>query len=140
MSLVQLIYVSAATHELSDAELDVILESSIRHNTARQITGMLLYSCGNFMQVLEGPAADIDETYTRICQDPRHHQIFLLSRDPITEREFPAWHMSFRRLTRSDAATHPAFAALFVDGFDAKKIGTEAGTATDLLKNFSARR
>lgn len=47
--LVQLIYVSNATHLLSQAELLSILESSVRHNRQQDITGMLLYANGAFM-------------------------------------------------------------------------------------------
>ncbi len=137
MDLIQLIYVSSAIRELSDRELDEILVSSVKHNTAQGITGMLLYSAGNFMQVIEGPASAIDETYARICADPRHRHIFLLSRESAEQRLFPAWHMGFHRLTQADAAAHPAFAPLFADGFNATRIGAEAGLATDLLKQFS---
>lgn len=137
MSLIQLIYVSSAIEELSDAQLDAILESSVRHNQPQAVTGMLLYSRGNFMQVLEGEEAAIDETYDRICQDPRHHNLFLLSREPIAEREFSTWNMAFRRLTRHDAEVHPAYAPYFINGFSAAEIGARRGLAAEMLKQFS---
>lgn len=134
--LIQLIYVSSAKEELSDAELDKILESSARHNAGNEVTGMLLYSCGNFMQVLEGPAEAVDATYERLCADPRHHHIFLLSRDGVSERQFANWRMGFHRITRLDAEAHPAFAPLFANGFDTEQLGAKAGQAMDLLKLF----
>ena len=97
---------------------------------------MLLYSCGNFMQVLEGPAEAVDATYDRLCADPRHHHIFLLSRDGISERQFANWRMGFHRITRLDAKAHPAFAPLFANGFDTKQLGAKTGQAMDLLKLF----
>lgn len=137
MPLVQLIYVSSAVRELSDAELDKILESSVRHNTPQAVTGMLLYASGNFMQVLEGEVAAISETYQRICTDPLHHQIYLLAKEVITEREFSKWNMGFRRLTQADAEANPAFAPLFINGFDPQVLGPDSGLATGMLKKFS---
>ena len=65
MPLVQLIYVSSACRELSDEELEHILESSIRHNTQQGITGVLLYTNGRFMQVIEGEEAAIETRVSR---------------------------------------------------------------------------
>lgn len=73
MGLLQLIYISAATGALSDQELDSILASSVRHNAENGVTGLLIYAEGNFMQVLEGDPRALDETYTRIARDSRHH-------------------------------------------------------------------
>lgn len=136
MPLQQLIYVSSAVEVLPDEELDRILESSVRHNTPQQVTGMLLYSGGNFMQVLEGEAAALDETYDRICHDPRHRNIVLLYREVISSRSFMRWSMGFHRVTPKDAETHPAYAHLFSDGFDAQAIGAESGLAAALLLQF----
>lgn len=63
MALVRLIYVSSAVEELPDQVLDDILKSAVQHNKPQNITGMLLYCGGNFMQVLEGEEAAVKETY-----------------------------------------------------------------------------
>ena len=52
MRIRQLIYVSDLVGDT--AQLGAILKSAMRHNQADGITGMLLYSGGNFLQVLEG--------------------------------------------------------------------------------------
>ena len=137
MGLIQLIYVSSAVEELPDAELDAILESSVRHNMPQAVSGMLLYCHGNFMQVIEGQESAIDETYGRICQDSRHHTIFLLAREPIGERDFPTWSMGFRRLSPLDGAAHPAYAPLLCKGFNARQIGAQPGLALAMLRQFS---
>ncbi|MCK6392788.1 BLUF domain-containing protein [Zoogloea sp.] len=137
MPLVQLIYVSSACKELSDDELDRILESSIRHNAQQGITGVLLYLNGNFMQVIEGEEAAIDETYSRIRDDERHKGLFVLARDVIPERDFPGWSMGFRRLTKRDVEHHPAFAPFLLGGFDAATIGARPGAVTEMLRQFS---
>jgi len=139
MPLVQLIYVSSARQELTDAELDAILESSVRHNTPQQVTGLLLYSQGSFMQVLEGETAAVEEAYGRICEDSRHHHIIEIMREPIDEREFGRWAMGFRRLCRENAAEHEAFLPLFVKGFEAGALQAKPGLALELLHHFALR-
>lgn len=136
MPVTQLIYISSALHQLSDAELDLILESSVSHNTTSGITGMLLYSEGNFLQVLEGSAAAVEETYQRICHDPRHNNFFLISKEQIPQREFAAWQMGFRRLTKLDAANRPTYAPLFENGFDPQQLSSQSGLAADMMREF----
>ncbi|WP_374499424.1 BLUF domain-containing protein [Zoogloea sp.] len=137
MPLVQLIYVSSACRDLSENELYDILESSIRHNTQQGITGVLLYTNGSFMQVIEGEEAAIEETYSRICDDDRHKGIFLLSKEAIAKRDFPRWAMGFRRLGRGELDPHPAYAPFLPNGFDAERIGAQPGAATEMLRQFS---
>lgn len=137
MPLIQLIYVSAASHELNDSELQAILASSVRHNRDDVITGMLLYAQGSFMQVLEGDESKVLATYSRIHLDPRHRQVTLISLHPVEQREFAAWSMGFRRLTASDGLAHPELADYFRNGFDASRIQVCDGAAMLLLRQFS---
>lgn len=137
MALIHLIYVSSATAACDAVELEKILVSSARNNTPLQVTGMLLYAQGNFMQVLEGEEEAIDEIYARIAKDPRHDGLFVIEREPIEQRAFDQWSMGFRRLGATEALTHPAYAPFFERGFDAAKIGAHPGLALDMLKEFS---
>jgi hypothetical protein len=137
MKLIQLIYVSSAIKKLSNDELDAILQSSVRHNQRQEITGMLLYSDGNFMQVIEGEESRINETYERICEDMRHRNIILVNQETISEREFEGWSMGFRRLTLRDAEENPTYAPFFIHGIDAAEMLTQPGLAKCLLKLFN---
>ncbi|WP_295388716.1 BLUF domain-containing protein [uncultured Thiodictyon sp.] len=137
MALIHLIYVSTAFKELDTTALDQILASSVRHNTPQQVTGMLLYAGGSFMQVLEGEAAAVDETFTRIKRDPRHTDVFEIAREPVDERHFDRWSMGFKRLSAGDAATHPGYAPFFEHGFDPATIGAHPGLALEMLIDFS---
>lgn len=139
MALVQLIYVSTADHELSVQELEEVHCDSVSHNKPQGITGMLLYSRGTFIQVLEGEESVVDETYKRICRDSRHHDIYLLTKEPISKREFTSWHMGFRHMTEQDAINYPHYAPMFQYGFDAKKIGAVDGLALSMLRQFVER-
>lgn len=137
MSMIQLLYVSYADKEMPEEELDRILETCVRRNSPNSLTGMLLYSHGTFMQVLEGEEAAVTETYDRICQDPRHHNIQLLAKSPLEQRNFPNWAMGFRRLNPSDSATNVHYAPFFSEGFDTSKIGAQDTVALDILKYFA---
>lgn len=137
MALIQLLYVSSATEPLDAAGLARILESAVRLNNANQITGMLLYAGGNFMQVLEGEEAKVIATFERIAQDARHHNLIELMREPAAARDFSRWFMGFRQLGIEDARHYPAFAPFFKAGFDPASIGARPGLALDMLKCFS---
>jgi hypothetical protein len=137
VSLVRLMYVSSAVAELADAALRSILESAVRHNTPVGVTGMLLYCGGNFMQVLEGEEPTVRETYERICQDPRHKDLYLLGLAAIGARDFAAWSMGFRQLAAADAVQHPAYAPFLGNGFGAFRIDARPGLALEMLQRFS---
>lgn len=97
---------------------------------------MLLYSEGSFMQVLEGEEETVEALMSKIADDPRHHEIIVLSREPIEARDFGKWSMSFRGLNAQDARSWPGFAPFFEFGFKAERLGAKPGLALDLLKNF----
>lgn len=137
--LVQLIYVSNASHLLSQDELLAILEASVRHNSRQNVTGMLLYANGSFMQVLEGDDAAVAETMSRIRADTRHHNIYELCASPVDSREFGTWSMGFRALTPADAATWPGYAPYFEHGFEAAHHRGETGVAVEMLKAFAQK-
>lgn len=136
--LFDLIYVSTAVEALSTEELERILDSSVRHNTPQDVTGMLLYAGGGFMQVLEGEEAAVDETFSRIVEDPRHTAIILLHRGPIEARRFAGWSMGFRCLHTADATAHPELAPYFRHGFDARRIIGQPGLALSMLTQLGA--
>lgn len=137
MALVRLVYVSSADGELAAAELQRVLDSSVHHNVKQCITGMLLYSNGSFMQILEGAEAAVTETYARIVLDPRHMGVILIDLGPIEKRSFGRWNMGFKHLEPTDVTAHPAYAPFFSDGFDAASIGAEPGVALEMLRQFS---
>lgn len=135
--LVQLVYVSAAHRELDQDELLQILDTSIRHNTRNRVSGMLLYSKGTFIQVLEGSEAAVAETMARISANPRHYSIYTLLNEPVNEREFAQWAMGFHRLNSDDVGKHPHFTPFLERGFDPGELNTTPGIAMELLKQFA---
>lgn len=136
MSFSQLIYVSDLTTP-DEGQLGPILESAVRHNREDGITGMLLYSGGNFLQVLEGEKAQVRATYERICADPRHRNITLLTEEDVAERQFANWSMGYRQLGAQDIAKFPKHAPYFQFGFNASVLQAKPGTALELLEMFA---
>lgn len=93
--MISLVYVSSATHPFSPAELVTLLEKARRNNASSNVTGMLLYKNGNFMQAIEGDDAVVAELHARIQHDPRHRGMITLLKRPIEERQFADWSMGF---------------------------------------------
>jgi hypothetical protein len=129
--LIQIIYVSAAKAYLSDKELVNILSIARKANTAHNITGMLLYKDGSFMQAIEGPRTEIEQLYRNIVNDPSHVQVTLLIKESIGQRAFPEWSMGFRPIPKND-----------IDGFTDFFVSTNfedlimKGKAKTLLLSF----
>ncbi|WP_375436018.1 BLUF domain-containing protein [uncultured Hymenobacter sp.] len=91
-----LIYSSSATYLFSDTELQALLAKARSRNEQYNVTGVLLYHEGQFMQLLEGEAEAVHSLYSIIAQDSRHTGILKLADKPISARSFPEWAMAFR--------------------------------------------
>jgi hypothetical protein len=92
-----LLYCSAATRPLYDEQLADLLEESRAYNKRHNITGLLCYDEGHFVQVIEGSPAEVDRLFARIECDPRHHHVQLLCRGTSARREFKDWRMVFTK-------------------------------------------
>lgn len=135
MKLIQLVYLSEMVGR-DTAVIASILESSVRHNRASGVTGMLLYAEGGFIQALEGDEPDVLATYQRIWGDKRHQYISLLHADEVPERCFGNWSMGFKHLGPQDAAAFPQYAPYFAYGVDPQALVAAPGVALDMLKLF----
>ena len=58
--MLSLTYLSSAVDLWTGAELDELLRQAREHNEEAQITGLLLYAGGNFIQTLEGPDGAVE--------------------------------------------------------------------------------
>jgi hypothetical protein len=102
--LVRLLYASRAAGPMTDHELAVILKQSREHNHAEGISGLLCYTEGIFMQVLEGGRNAVNARYKQIVDDARHRDVILLSYQEIGERDFAGWAMGQVNLSRLNPA------------------------------------
>lgn len=136
MSLLQIIYTSTLVTD-GAAVLSAILETSVRNNARDDITGMLLHSAGNVLQVIEGEAGVLQARYARICEDPRHNGLIELSQETVSSREFGRWSMGVRGLRPEDMSPPGASHALFRGGFDQHILSARPGLAREMLALFS---
>lgn len=103
------LYVSSAVHPFSAEELDELLRISRKNNEAADISGMLLYHDGNFIQYIEGYKQALDKLMSRINADPRHRGVIVLDIGECADRVFPDWTMGFERISEEDLERHGAF-------------------------------
>ena len=102
-SLISLIYASRSTECFHEHEIPDLLQHVRIANAKQEITGMLLYICGAFLQVLEGQPEMVDAVFGRIRTDKRHTQLRLIAREPIPERAFEGWTMMHKTLDPVEA-------------------------------------
>ena len=103
--LQRLIYTSAATTPTGSLiNLATILAQSQRNNDRDGLTGVLASHRNRYIQVIEGPAPALDRLLRLLDSDPRHLDMILLSREPITLRQFGRWAMASAVITPMQGA------------------------------------
>jgi hypothetical protein len=95
-------YVSSATQLMTVPQLESLLVQVRGLNLESAVTGVLLYSDGNFMQYFEGSEDSMRVTYERIRASRRHKDIIEVLNERSAQRIFPDWQMAFAQPTRSE--------------------------------------
>jgi hypothetical protein len=137
-SLIHLIYASVATQEFGAEQLTFLLQQSREPNVRASLTGMLLYSDGNFFQVLEGEPEEVDKLYKKLQQDKRHAQLTLIIREPIAKRDFGSWSMGFSSVSPKELMKINGLNDFFDSGSCFSQL--DAGRAKKLLAAFAEGR
>lgn len=132
----QLVYVSAAVRPFSGEELVELLRVSRENNTRHGITGLLAYRGGNFIQVIEGPEGAITTLHAKICADPRHHNLFTIVEQTLTERQFGQWSMAFQNVDALSASEAEAYSDFLQQPFTETSFIQQPGKALRLLLSF----
>jgi hypothetical protein len=112
VTLIQLVYASAATKPFDGQQLRELLRKARAMNSELGITGLLLYHKQSFFQILEGGEKAVGELFKRIERDPRHHRVLLLSKKNVEVQNFDAWSMGFVDMDQM-ATKLPGFVKLF---------------------------
>jgi hypothetical protein len=89
--LLQLVYVSSAAADLTEADLDAIACRSRARNEAAGLTGLLLHRDPFFYGVLEGDRRRIFARMEQIITDRRHSRLRILLEQTIPSRRFENW-------------------------------------------------
>lgn len=134
--MLSLIYASSATRLLTDLELVQLLQQSCDKNVCLDITGLLLYRDGNFMQVLEGPDKAVTDLFSTIASDTRHRGVMLLLQEEIAERQFPSWSMGFRNLHDLVIDDVPGYSGFLNESLDSASFQSDPTRAQKLLLMF----
>lgn len=104
MTLSRLVYVSTASPELAEIDLDAILQTARTRNAAAGLTGLLVFNGFNFMQLLEGPTAPLEAVFASICADQRHSGVVRVHYDAAAQtRIFSDWDMAYARTGAGNA-------------------------------------
>ena len=91
-----LVYTSIASLDLAEDSLESMLATAREHNASADITGLLLFRSGTFVQFLEGSAEEIELLMSRIRRDDRHQDVRVIIEEPVEHRRFPDWRMGYR--------------------------------------------
>lgn len=114
--LIRLVYVSRAVRDMPLEKVLSLIAKSRTANKARDITGALLYDRGLFLQILEGPALEVERLLAAISRDQRHKDTRVLLREDITDRLFSDWSMGHSEATLEDLASLPGLNGFFTSG------------------------
>ncbi|CAM3650613.1 BLUF domain-containing protein [Mucilaginibacter galii] len=130
-----LVYISTAYRLLNQDELLDILAVSRKNNQRNNLTGMLLYGEGTFIQVLEGDADVLTKTYETIIADQRHKNIIKMAEGDIDTPNFPHWSMGFKSASAKELQELGGFT-------DPKSLGknwiaAETSSILGMMKTFA---
>ena len=136
--MIHIIYASVETQGFTPADLTELLQKARAENERLHLTGMLLYSDGNFFQVLEGEPDTVDALYEKLRLDKRHGQLTLIVREPIAKRYFTDWSMGFSSVTPEELGQIDGLNDFFDEG--SCFVSLDRGRAKKLLAAFAEGR
>lgn len=88
-----LTYKSVATATPRASDLDLLARKARARNRSLDVTGMLLFEDGCFLQTLEGPPGAVAALWSSIQRDERHDHIEVLSEHMAAARLFSDWDL-----------------------------------------------
>ena len=130
----QLVYISAAEHDFTEEELQELLAKARENNNKLDVSGMLLFHEGSFIQALEGEKSVVERLYEKIGQDKRHTETRVLFRGEIEERHFETWSMGFYRSNQTSSENLEGFHKFLDSGFKRKAREDESLARKALLQ------
>jgi hypothetical protein len=113
--LLSLVYASTASIDFTTSDLEGLLLHSRSANEADDVTGMLLYRRGRFLQLLEGPGLAVRAKMTKIQRDPRHENVRTLLEEDVPARQFPEWTMGYATDDALEQVNVPGYRTTFDD-------------------------
>jgi hypothetical protein len=136
--LVHLAYISRASEDFVNAAsvdprvIQVLSEKCNASNRQLGITGLLLYSRGRFLQLLEGRPEPVQELYAIILDDPRHTQIRKVLYGEVEAPMFKDWYMGVLDLSNARTRDREKL-DLLIASFDSSKASSCITRASRVL-------
>ena len=134
--MICIVYISSAKLGLTDSEIINIVEDARINNEKSEITGLLLFNRGNFMQLVEGDEQAIEALYEKIRKDNRHTEVKLLLKESITHRNFSTWTMAFRNIEKLKKINPEIFNSFLEDDLNFSIYQQNPYKALQLLETF----
>jgi hypothetical protein len=120
---------------MSDDELLNLHHFSRKNNLKLEITGMLLYKEGNFMQMLEGEEAQVLELYDKILKDKRHKDIYKIMSGSIKDRNYENWSMGFCNMNKIE--NYSNYEEFIEKNLQLRTFQDDAQAAYEFIVNFN---
>jgi len=135
--LSSLLYNSSAAIGFSEDQLVALLKQSRENNHKLEVTGLLLYKRGDFLQILEGEEAVVQQLFAAISRDPRHHDVCELRWETSRERRFPNWSMGFKNLDNNNVISQtPGYSEFMNEPLTSPSYTTDPSRVQRLLHVF----
>ncbi len=137
MALRQLVYISKEVESFDEDGLCKLLDGARINNSDLDVSGLLIYHEGSFIQALEGQPAVVEKLFEKIETDPRHENTRVLYRGDIEERSFENWSMGYKRASSLDDIPE-GFHPFLSSGF--KRAANDEDVARKALMAFKEGR
>ncbi len=129
----QLVYRSRATRPMDHAGLRALLLQARERNALEDLTGLLVYHEGCFVQWLEGPASGVERVWQSIQHDDRHTEVEALPTPWSPLRLFAGWQMQLA--SSEDPAAEST--AVPVEPLAMDTLGRQADVASDFMQGIA---
>ena len=133
--MISITYVSSAVQQFREATLLDLVEQCQGNNVRLGVTGVLVYSDGNFMQVIEGPDLVTHALYDRIKRDDRHRDVTTVHMQALEGREFQGWSMAYNIIAPRPLRSSTIPQA-FLDRARLRPLPLPNGSASSLVCSF----
>jgi Sensors of blue-light using FAD len=131
-----LVFSSQAYRTMSHYDLFLLLTQSRKNNQRLNITGVLLYNCDRFIQLIEGEKDVVLQLFSKIKTDIRHKDITLVLAHDIKERRFLDWSMGFSEADEVEKYNIPGYSRFLENDFDISPLYMDANNALHPLLDF----
>jgi len=134
--MIQTTYISTPTRPMTTDDLMDILNNARLNNVGMGVSGMLLYTGSEFIQILEGDEKVVEELLDTIKKDPRHRDFRIIEKKKITHREYAEWTMGFKRIDRDDLRDVPGLNKFFDTDLGGSIDSNKLALINNLLNHF----